>query len=142
MLDRLRLPVIYPCDRLIANSATSRSQSASLPHTRERCDRRSAPVSGLGGSLAMARNNYGFEKRQRELSKERKKAEKHQRKLDRGNAERDSEAAPAEPGVDPVDDREPQPETVTASPGLRGRAPSEGGRARRVAPWITQPSAG
>jgi hypothetical protein len=31
----------------------------------------------------MARNNYGFEKRQRELIKERKKEEKRQRKLER-----------------------------------------------------------
>jgi hypothetical protein len=35
----------------------------------------------------MARNNYGFERRQRELSKEKKKEEKRQRKLERQKAE-------------------------------------------------------
>jgi len=35
----------------------------------------------------MARNNYGFEKRQRELLKERKKEEKRQKKLERSNAD-------------------------------------------------------
>ena len=44
------------------------------------------PVSGLRAGASMARNNYGFEKRQRELIKERKKEEKRQRKLDRKNA--------------------------------------------------------
>jgi hypothetical protein len=33
----------------------------------------------------LAKHNYGFEKRQRELSKERKRAEKQQRKLDRAS---------------------------------------------------------
>jgi hypothetical protein len=46
----------------------------------------------------MARNNYGFEKRQRELNKERKKEEKRQRKLDRRNADEAIDAAPQEPG--------------------------------------------
>jgi hypothetical protein len=46
----------------------------------------------------VARNNYGFEKRQRELIKERKKEEKRQRKQDRKNADQVSEAAPQEPG--------------------------------------------
>lgn len=46
----------------------------------------------------MARNNFGFEKRQRELSKERKKEEKRQRKLDRRDADQVSDAAPQEPG--------------------------------------------
>jgi hypothetical protein len=41
----------------------------------------------------MARSNYGFEKRQRELSKERKKEEKRQRKLDRKNADQVSDGA-------------------------------------------------
>ena len=53
----------------------------------------------------MARNNYGFEKRQRELSKERKKEEKRQRKLDRKNADQISDAAPHEPGEKPEGDR-------------------------------------
>jgi hypothetical protein len=44
----------------------------------------------------VARNNFGFEKRQRELSKERKKEEKRQRKLDRRDADQVSEAAPQE----------------------------------------------
>jgi hypothetical protein len=42
----------------------------------------------------VARKTYGFEKRQRELSKERKKEDKLQRKIDRKNAE-------AEPGETP-----------------------------------------
>jgi len=46
----------------------------------------------------MARNNYGFEKRQRELIKERKKEEKRQRKLDRKNADEALDSAPEEPG--------------------------------------------
>jgi hypothetical protein len=47
----------------------------------------------LDRSLNLARHNYGLEKRQRELNKERKKAEKLQRKLDRAN------------------DRDPRPDT-------------------------------
>jgi hypothetical protein len=46
----------------------------------------------------MARNNYGFEKRQRELTKERKKEEKRQRKLDRRNADQAVDGATEEPG--------------------------------------------
>ena len=46
----------------------------------------------------MARNTYGFEKRQRELIKERKKEEKRQRKLDRKNAGQDFDAATQDPG--------------------------------------------
>ena len=53
----------------------------------------------------MARNNYGFEKRQRELSKERKKEEKRQRKLERKNADEVSDAAPQESGENPEGDR-------------------------------------
>jgi hypothetical protein len=45
----------------------------------------------------MARNNYGFEKRQRELIKERKKEEKRQRKLDRKNAEQVFDAETQDP---------------------------------------------
>lgn len=40
----------------------------------------------------MGRNKYGFEKRQRELSKERKKEEKRQRKLDRKSPEQAPES--------------------------------------------------
>jgi hypothetical protein len=50
------------------------------------------------GRVPMARNNYGFEKRQRELIKERKKEEKRQRKLDRKNADEALDSAPEEPG--------------------------------------------
>ena len=46
----------------------------------------------------MARNNYGFEKRQRELLKERKKEEKRQKKLERSNADQVLETATEEPG--------------------------------------------
>ena len=55
----------------------------------------------------MARNKYGIEKRQRELSKERKKEEKRQRKLDRRNADHgDDDASRAPdgiPGAEPED---------------------------------------
>lgn len=44
----------------------------------------------------MARNNFGFEKRQRELTKERKKEEKRQRRLDRQQPDQDSGAEPRE----------------------------------------------
>ena len=48
--------------------------------------------------MPMARNNYGFEKRQRELLKERKKEEKRQKKLERSNADQVLENAAEEPG--------------------------------------------
>jgi hypothetical protein len=55
-----------------------------LSQVRERCDRPRSPVSGFGPwRLLVARNNFNFEKRQREQKKERKKEEKRQRKLDR-----------------------------------------------------------
>jgi hypothetical protein len=37
------------------------------------------------GSVSLPKRNFGFEKRQKELNKQRKKEEKKQRKLDRGN---------------------------------------------------------
>jgi hypothetical protein len=46
----------------------------------------------------MARNNYGFEKRQRELIKERKKEEKRQRKLERKSADDVADSATQQPG--------------------------------------------
>ena len=53
----------------------------------------------------MARNHYGFEKRQRELIKERKKEEKRQRKLDRRNADDQVlDSATEEPGESPKPD--------------------------------------
>jgi hypothetical protein len=56
------------------------------------------PVSGLReGTEPVARKHYGFEKRQRELSKERKKEEKRQRKLDRKNTDQDAPAPTQEP---------------------------------------------
>ena len=65
------------------------------------------PVSGFGEGGSVARNNFGFEKRQRELSKERKKEEKRQRKLERQNAEQDAPAAPGSPEEDPEADGNP-----------------------------------
>lgn len=53
----------------------------------------------------MARNNYGFEKRQRELLKERKKEEKRQRKLERKDSGQDAEATD-QPGEEAAEDRE------------------------------------
>ena len=55
----------------------------------------------------MARNNFGFEKRQRELTKEKKKEEKRQRKLERQQADQGSDAEPREPGEDAKGDEEP-----------------------------------
>ena len=48
----------------------------------------------------MARDNFGFGKRQRELSKARKKEEKAQRKVDRQNADQRADATSKEPGDD------------------------------------------
>jgi hypothetical protein len=63
------------------------------------------PVSGLGAGASIARNHYGFEKRQRELIKERKKEEKRQRKLDRRNADDQVlDSATEEPGEGPKPD--------------------------------------
>jgi hypothetical protein len=47
------------------------------------------------GSDLLARNNYGFEKRQKELRRQLKKEEKKQRKLDR--AKEPTETKPDEP---------------------------------------------
>lgn len=52
----------------------------------------------------MARNNYGSEKRQRELKKERKKEGKRQRKLDRRNELQDASAT-GRTGEEPDEDR-------------------------------------
>ena len=51
----------------------------------------------------MAKHKYGFEKRQRELNKEKKKAEKAQRKLERVND--------PEPGSPTDEGTEPNPTT-------------------------------
>ena len=52
----------------------------------------------------MPKRNYGFEKRQKELSKQRQKEEKKQRKLDQANTPPDDELAPL------VDAGEPTPQ--------------------------------
>lgn len=52
----------------------------------------------------MPKRNYGFEKRQKELNKQRKQEEKRQRKLDR------SSAPPAEGKADETDPQDPEPE--------------------------------
>jgi hypothetical protein len=54
-----------------------------------------ASALSLTGSGLLARNNYGFEKRQKELRRQLKKEEKKQRKLDR--AKEPSETKPDEP---------------------------------------------
>lgn len=53
----------------------------------------------------MPKRNYGFEKRQKELTKQRKKEEKAQRKLDRAkaSAEADVPEQPASEGGPPVE---------------------------------------
>ena len=58
------------------------------------------PVSGRGEEAPVARKHFGFEKRQRELSKERKKQEKRQRKQDRQNPDQPNDAQ--EPAHDPL----------------------------------------
>jgi hypothetical protein len=71
-----------------------------LPHARERCDR--PPASRLRSSreAPVARDNFSFKKRQREMSKERKQEEKRQRKQERQNADQADGAQ--EPGDDRV----------------------------------------
>jgi hypothetical protein len=49
---------------------------------------------GPTGSPLVPKRNYGFEKRQKELNRQRKKEEKRQRKLDRAKTQDDE--APAE----------------------------------------------
>ena len=48
--------------------------------------------------MPMAKPNYGFAKRQRELAKKQKKEEKRQRKAG-SSPEQDQEQTPAEPGT-------------------------------------------
>jgi hypothetical protein len=48
--------------------------------------------------MRVARNNFNFEKRQREQNKERKKEEKRQRKLDRQSPDQVSDGAVQESG--------------------------------------------
>jgi hypothetical protein len=71
-----------------------------LPHARERCDRPPASRLRRRREAPVARNHFGFEKRQRELSKERKKEEKRQRKEERQNVDQADGAQDA--GDDPV----------------------------------------
>ncbi len=53
----------------------------------------------------MPKRNYGFEKRQKELTKQRKKEEKAQRKLDRAKASAEAELPeqPTSEGGPPVE---------------------------------------
>jgi hypothetical protein len=52
----------------------------------------------------MAKPNYTFEKRQKELAKKKKKEEKRLKKLEQGSAETDAEQPPSTEGQDtPVD---------------------------------------
>lgn len=48
----------------------------------------------------MAKPNYTFEKRQKELAKKKKKEEKRLKKLDQGSAETEAEQAPLIEGQD------------------------------------------
>ncbi len=77
-----------------------------LPYARERPGRPRPSVSGLGERGPLASNNFGFEKRQRELTKEKKKEEKRLRKLERQQADQGSDAEPREPGEDAKGDEE------------------------------------
>lgn len=56
------------------------------------------------GSVSLPKRNYGFEKRQKELNKQRKQEEKRQRKLDR------SSTPPVEGRADETDPLAPEPE--------------------------------
>jgi hypothetical protein len=54
--------------------------------------------------ILMAKPNYTFEKRQKELAKKKKKEEKRLKKLDHGSAETDPEQPPLTEGQDtPID---------------------------------------
>ena len=55
----------------------------------------------LTGSISLPKRNYGFEKRQKELNKQRKREEKLVRKLDRANAPGDDTAAAESPSPAP-----------------------------------------
>lgn len=56
---------------------------------REACGRHRATRASFRGTYwepSLPKRNYGYEKRQKELNKQRKKEEKRQRKLDRAKA--------------------------------------------------------
>jgi hypothetical protein len=58
-----------------------------------------SPEPLLLGSVHVPKRNFGFEKRQKELNKQRKREEKQQRKLDRAataDAEKNGESPPAD----------------------------------------------
>ena len=57
----------------------------------------------------MARTNYSFEKRQKEIAKKKKKEEKRARKLEKGDTEEQLDGAEA-PDVDATPDSETPPE--------------------------------
>ena len=60
-----------------------------------------APGAHTTGSVHLPKRNYGFEKRQKELNKQKKREEKQQRKLERKEATDDRPAdAPEETGPD------------------------------------------
>ena len=64
-------------------------------------------------SLSLPKRNFGFEKRQKELNRQRKQEEKKQRKLDRGNSasnQTDEGVTPDAMGETP-DERESSDET-------------------------------
>jgi hypothetical protein len=56
----------------------------------------------------LPKRNYGFEKRQKELNKQRKREEKLVRKLDRANAAADDAAAAESPSPAPPRDDDGQ----------------------------------
>ena len=62
----------------------------------------------LTGSVSLPKRNYGFEKRQKELNKQRKREEKLVRKLDRANAAADDAAAAESPSPAPPRDDDGQ----------------------------------
>ena len=69
----------------------------------------------------MARNNYSFKKRQKEIKRQKKREEKLQRRLTKRNG--DAEQVPAD--NDPVDDLDVAPKTAADPADLDGAVTEE-----------------
>ena len=109
--DRKRLsesyPRAHPQARAPRADATDRlgcvrSASAVLDHS-------DSPRIRTDLEVALARQNFGHEKRQRELARAKKKAEKLQRKLDRQNAPTEDATASDAPDTSPEESQPLEP---------------------------------
>lgn len=81
-----------------------RSHPASFGHARKAWGWHRATRASFRGPYwepSLPKRNYGYEKRQKELNKQRKKEEKRQRKLDRAKAGPDEEPAAEPASLDP-----------------------------------------